>query len=520
MRSILLTICCFIISSFTLFSQTTEELNLARYWKYRERFNNYFTYQGSQNGEGLVVCIRNRELSPNMMQPNLGFGQHGIHFGYYLGVLSTEYLLLSVYNQTEAANNTFHELQLVLTAYEEQLDKCENIWGKEKVVDGFFVRENVPTNFLSDTIEYGRMHKTHFNQGLTPENVWDKNQANFAGVPKGHPGWVDVVDVREASNKEPMSQDEAYGMMMGLALVARCVPELHDRAADLLEKITLHIINKNPNYHCSGISYYIYKPNCQKVSESAGGNTGAMGYGIAAAAASVTGKDFETFMNPYSNKQVKSVGEKPYNRKFYDRLLRSGNIKLLWNIVYYGAPGEQEWNRSMISTLAAIGDSWYPDTEKGIANNALHTSGTRANHDWRSFYLTLWRFLYGHEGNMNEKSLIMSELSSAPWEGPYNYVSPEHPDNHAEGGWAHEYRYRATFDEQYKGRGHKGVFNGLDYMLMYNLYQLVYGTEDKSIPPYVPASNENLQIQSADFIQADWNLKDKTIFEQKIKKKK
>ncbi|MCL2132229.1 MAG: hypothetical protein FWH36_07255 [Lentimicrobiaceae bacterium] len=475
------------LQTIAVFSQTVEENNLARYWKYRERFSKYFIYRGFQNGEGHVVCIRNRANPKNSreMLPNLGFGQHGIHFGYYLGMLSTEYLLLKTYHQPQAADNTLNELCSALKAYTEQMEKCENQWNKEKIVDGFFIRENVPPDFLADTSPYGLAHKLHFNQGLVRENVWDTAQNTIAGVPAGHPGWAETVDVRALNNKEPMSQDEAYGLMMGLALVVRCVPELKDDAADLFEKITLHIINKNPNYRCSAIGYYIYKPDCQKVSESSGGSTGALAYGIAAAAAKTTGKEIAYFMNMYNNKRVKSEGTKPYNRKFYDRLVKKGNVKFLWNVMSRGVPGNQEWNRSMVATLAAMGDSWYPRTSKGIENNALHKKGKTVSHDWRSFYLTLWRFLHNYEGVSAEKILIENELANAPWEGPYNFVNAKDTSNHAKGGWAHEYRYRATISEQYSGTGHKGVFNGLDYMLMYNLYRLVYVSSDPTIAPYL-----------------------------------
>ena len=44
------------------------------------------------------------------------------------------------------------------------------------------------------------------------------------------------------NTKEMMSQDEAYGIMMGLALVAKCVPPLADNARHLFKLIALHII--------------------------------------------------------------------------------------------------------------------------------------------------------------------------------------------------------------------------------------------------------------------------------------
>ncbi len=455
----------------------TEQENLAKYRHYRQRFNQYFMYIGDRPGESLVVCARNRDF-----KPQLSYGQHGIHFGYYLGVLATEYDLLMRNEQHNQASETLEELSYALLAYEEQLDKCEQYWGKEKCLDGFFVRENVPLDYLDSNTESGRSHLESLNRGLTSENIWSPDNGSMKGLATGKPGWVDGLYEHPAI-KEPMSQDEAYGVMMGMALVAKCVPPLAARAIHLFELISLHIIGKNECQNCGGEGYVIKKPDCESVSESTGGVTAFFGYGIAYAAAKVTGKDIEYFYNTFDSKKISPLVNDYFQTGKLKLTIGNNNMYMLWKICKRGIPGSQEWNRSMVSTLASIGDSWGKNTNKGITNNCYWKKGPKP-HDWRSFYLSLWRFLHDKAPDNNEKKLIKSELDVAPYEGPYSFKTEKYPANYAPGGWAYVYRYRATMKEQFEGDSYIGVFNGLDYMLMYNLYQLIYAKEDTDIPAY------------------------------------
>jgi len=224
----------------------TERENLDKYWHYRQRFSQYFMYVGDKSGESLVVCIRNRDL-----QPQLCYGQHGVHFGYYLGVLATEYQLLIRNNQHQKAANTLEDLQFAMQAYEEQLDKCEQYWNKEKCLDGFFIRENIPLDFLDTSAESGKRHFDALNIELSSENVWNSDSGCMNGLENGNPAWVNgLYDVH--AQKDPMSQDEAYGVMMGVSLVAKCVPPLAERAKSIFELISLHIIGKNACQNCGG----------------------------------------------------------------------------------------------------------------------------------------------------------------------------------------------------------------------------------------------------------------------------
>ena len=78
------------------FPQTAE--NLVKYWNYRDRLK-YFVVTGDKYGESQIICVRNRVYAEgdvdNSESEAADFGQHGVHTGYYLGVLATEYYLLN-----------------------------------------------------------------------------------------------------------------------------------------------------------------------------------------------------------------------------------------------------------------------------------------------------------------------------------------------------------------------------------------------------------------------------------------
>ncbi len=476
MKNFLLLIVALFCTIFSVFAQTETE-NLAKYQFYRQRFNQYFIIVGEHEGENMVIGNRNRYMGKGIC-----FGQHSIHFGYYLGMVATEYALLVRNGDLVQAQADLQELSSALNAYCEQMDKCEHRYNQEDRLDGFFVRENVPTDFLDTTTVLGLAHRQALNQNLNSSHVYDTSTGCFTGLEKGMPAYVNTL-FQVYKNKELMSQDEAYGIMMGLALIIKCVPDLAERAKEIFTLIALQLVGKNPYRSCPNDGYIIKKPDCQPISESSGGNTALFGYGIAAAAAKATGLPIDTFINSLSIKDYMYCLRKYNLTGKSAAIIGFNNMYYIWKICGNGVPGNQEWNRSMAATLGAIGDSWGKHTDKSISKNVYWKKGEK-QHDWRTFYLSLWRFLHDKTPNDTEKLMIQTELNAAPPFGPYNYKSQQFPDNFAKGGWAYTYRYRATFEEQFSGSKLTGNFSGLDYMLMYNLYQLLYAPADGNIPPF------------------------------------
>ncbi|MGP8214636.1 MAG: T9SS type A sorting domain-containing protein [Bacteroidia bacterium] len=76
-------------------------------------------------------------------------------------------------------------------------------------------------------------------------------------------------------------------------------------------------------------------------------------------------------------------------------------------------------------------------------------------------------------------------INSAPWDGPWYHSNTDLASN----GWASDRRF---IDATGNGGGSEGNFNGLDYMLLYNLYCIMTEQTSSSFPPitsYTIATN-------------------------------
>ncbi|MEI7463610.1 MAG: T9SS type A sorting domain-containing protein [Candidatus Taylorbacteria bacterium] len=133
-------------------------------------------------------------------------------------------------------------------------------------------------------------------------------------------------------------------------------------------------------------------------------------------------------------------------------------------------------NFVMASTLAAIGSSWnsqiwFPPVCPQINGNNTESTITNLleNYNIHTLYLLLYKVLHPDIGFSNDPlPLSLSQLHSAPGEGPFKYGD----DDHSGGGWAASYKWRNNLTDQNNGST-LGNFCGCDYMLFYNLYLLV-----------------------------------------------
>jgi len=463
----------------TSFSQNDVE-NMIKYWHYRERLK-YFIVPGIKQGESEVISTRNRmddyynNPTPPYTYKNSDIGQHGVYFGYYLSVLATEYRLLSDNYRTAEANNTLAELNLALDQFINYMDECEYYWNETNTVDGFFVRENVPCDFLDTNAANGisttgKKHLDLLNKDLTPYNVWDDTNKTFRGLTRGHPGYSDFINAQMCSDSEdkkpPMSQDEAIGVLQGLALISKLCPSYEaNRSKDIACNIVTYIKN---SYAAHGpLPWQIYTPIW---GQTDGGGTGFSWF---------FAYPFEKVANKISSGcttyEVGYPGELSWQAQKY---IRIGPI----------------FNQSMAATLAAMSKSWnigitikigcciswcppytclqipikIPATGWGIKNS------TKVNNN-ETFYLLLYEVLQNKSTSYLEQSKALTQLNSAPCEGPYDYGDDIHPQNDIYGGWSSSYRWRDYIYEQQGGNGVKGNYNGLAYMAFYNLYHLIYG---------------------------------------------
>ena len=444
----------FFLLVFDTFAQN-DSLNMLKYWSYRKRLE-YFVMPGQSRGESQIVGIRNRmDYGAN----DINFGQHSIYFGYYLGVLATEFKLLQNSNDTIHSYQTKNELYFALYQFVNYLDKCEHLLFKNcnDSIDGFFIRYNIPCDFLENT-----KNKSYFNKDLNSKNTFDSLSRTFKDLPPGHPAWIDKVSECDTI-PQIFSQDEAIGLLLGLALVYKCMPDSSYEKI-LARQIAYNVINYIRNSSrlygkALSLRWIIYKPSGVKLKTREGGFAFLYAQG---------------FMKALTFFDIK-------NDNFWRKLTRYPQDLFFQCSQFF--PGPNPDNNTMITTLAAIGDSWRATIPLFGLVFRINTTRYGIKHktsyqDWDAFYLLLWDVLNSKNNlKTNDFSKALDQLNKAPVNGPYNYGKRNNPEGT---GWSSSYKFhlKKKFQMGLKD-GILGNYNGLDYMLFHNLYCIAKGLQLK-----------------------------------------
>jgi len=470
----------FYLSPFLTFAQSPEE-NLLKYWYYRDRLK-YFVVPGEKQGEGDMAGVRNRDLSLN-----LDFGQNCVYNGYYIGILATEFRILKDNGYITDATNTEQELVYALRQFYNFLDRCEHWWGDPDTNDGYFIRTAVPSDFNLENDINGKTspqnaffndqyHHDILNHKLNDQvHYW--TGSTFGDLPHGHPGACGIYiggGVEDGSSfgeqgfPEWYSQDEAIGLLMGLALVYTCMPdatiiieETGKNSQLSAQEFALLIIEKI----CGNYSWRILNPDPN--GHPLFWDCTSFAYGYAAAG------------NWFSNGTIPTLH---YFVNEYNECMARG----AWNSID-GLPLGLT-NHIMESTLAAIGSSWHSQVFLPPLCPILNGNNTEAtitnlleNYNIHTFYILLYKLLHPDVTLYTDPyPLSIDQMNGSPYEGPFNYGNDIHSGN----GWAFTYKWRGNLDEQNNGST-IGNFSGCDYLLFYNLYILSTNT---SVPDYHPYS--------------------------------
>ena len=421
----------------------------------------YFVKPGLNQGESNVAGNRNdRNVLPN--DKNLQFGDQPLYLSYYIGVLATEYKLLSDNHNVNgvdnsvAINNTLLELYYALEAFK-RLDECEMDppWGKSQAsYDGFFCRSTVVDTIVPGgnqslfIDEPGNME--YFNKGLAPNQSY----------PDGHPDYIDWCSSDYPSETgNTMSKDLAIYSLIGFALTVKCLPDhtlyftdhktgisyacnFEEYAQELTHKIVSYVYNNN--------SWVIVDPK---------GNFVDKGW----------------WAKPYSYPFCKAEQFICQTTYFYHSLVYSDLTNwAAWQSLQQPIHMGIVYNKSMKLTLAAISNSWRNPHIPVINSTYLSINAIGRNYNWETFYTLLWQFLHDKNKNLNTGK-IKVQLAHAPCGGPFSYFKEDEPNSYcADGGWGSVLRWRCGTDAQNHGdKDFPANYNGLDYMLFYNLYRLV-----------------------------------------------
>ncbi len=461
----LLNVYCF-LCWWLLFMQTvsaqTPVLNAEKYWLYRERLLEEFMVSSSGNEAGTHIPASIRHMGRGQMR----WGDATINMSNFMAVLATEYSLLK--GQGHPTENTLQELHRALLAME-RLDAIApeffNMAASERPLDGFFIRDDVPVNFTEQ---------------------WSDVNPAFADYPNVRSDFSNP-DIR----LNEMSQDQVWNLIVGLSLIGHLVddttlygiPEYHgsmlltiaDRAmiaayrmiAAMQAQVCVAPFRFMEGRLC--VQYWHLMNPYLGQSVKRGSGPTLLKFGFAEAGNVITGYRFGD-MHWGNSRHARIWFNIAGSLQYLQRLKRLKNIGNLYHI----------------ATTATVGSVWSTRDLVRLFNRHRKFLSP-PDHQYEHLAL-ISCVLHGDCPKILQKEQAFYEglLNTAPRHGPFNYGVDYQP---AQGSLVHypyweEYHFEWSSVNRFvwphrRGEGtievHKGEYNGLDYMLLYNLYGLVFG---------------------------------------------
>lgn len=405
-----LTLLLLLSISLPVLAQTSAE-NFEKYTALRERLRRDYVAPGTGPGDGIPASDRRPSIA------RIRWGDATIRLGWDIGVWATELALLDRQEDFPGLSLERSSTERYLYEALHALERLDNIADasfpapctSEPVLNGFFIRDDIPADF----------------------------HERFEGMDAVASDFLDFETQKE------MSQDQVYHLMIGLALVRRYVDPalmvegraLRGWAMEMAERILRHIVEGET-------PYTITNPACTR-NVARGAATQAYAPGILKMAAYVTDGAFTpTDEGPLAHFW-------PLGRRIDSGL--------------YGNPD----NLHMGMSIAAIGRGW-DDTTIGDLRHLAEENG------WEVYPL-LARALHGDDAGFCEHGDELNRLARAMLDELPLGAEPRNPRPEvAVHGWTTSSRFIRPQDQHYVGaEDSEGFeFNGLDYLLLHNLYYL------------------------------------------------
>ena len=435
-------------------SQSPEE-NLMKYWKYRKRLVEKFMI-GIGNDWGASLPIAERVYDHNVPWNNYAkWGDCTAYLSMYIATLCTEYALLA--SESQNTDQTIKELYFAMDAINRLDLHAEVAYGLPASLNGFFIRDDVNPNMINMTTVLNNLNLNNSASQQIHSFQSDYNDPNIY-------------------NKEE-SKDQIIWILMAMAMVRKLIPpstvyfdgstnlwfsggqetHLYVEAANISKRIISYMRMDNP----SGWRWIIRNP-----SNGAPVTRGWDGWSLS------TAFDASYIINTNSLYPVVQT---------QDWYLRN-TARTTWQ---YTALNQLPYSTDQdfkIELLAAITNTFpdgYINTSPGaISYNALNLADRCYNQGYR-WIPYLHKVLFeGPIFDFNLKSFLKYFLDDQRCDNTYNYGN---------GNWGSLYTSSSSFCLHPRDIGelnpiYPGDYNGLDYLLIHNLYYLVYKNE---LPPFI-----------------------------------
>ena len=378
-----------------------------KYLSYRDRLHSQFLVIGEEQGHSLPAdAIDARHMH---------FGDSTLFLGWHMGVLATEYYLLTEYDIFSGLLNpcqTLEHLYFALIALKRLMSAAPSAFETAFSVvaegsDGFFIRDDVDCSFLAYFPDIEVLQSD-----FLAEDIFDKEQ----------------------------SQDQLIHLLLGLSLVKKFIPETSlvngVNLIDACEELAFRICSWPAGTH-----WTIKNPYCGNKTVKRGAHASFFSLPIVTSLQHIRGREDEL------SDRVRAL------YKFIWKNLLKHNLSL-------GCT-----THHLVLTLGSISDSWGAKTLK-------HLMKMSYRHNW-TIYPMVNILLYSD--NLSEKRQYLEELlnttepmlRSAPDSGiSYSHSPP---------GWKASHRFLFDVDAQNEGQDYYAGkdFSGVDFLLLHNIYQIL-----------------------------------------------
>ena len=530
-------------------SYSQVEANQKLYWDYRDRLKKTFIKIGSGQGESLPMewfdfdadC---RPTGPNHTDPATNKGvihwaDATCYLGDYLGVLATEFKLLKNANQDVTA--TLSEIYYALKAIRRLDDQAEVYLSSQSShlspnPNGFFMRDDIKSSFKNNWSDR-YVHTNDRRDMVTAVSSSYGKEIETSDCSKIFPseGFFNKY------NEE--SQDQLIYLLQGLALVKKLVDdefvkptaadvgfnvvsEAKSIATDLSNYIfspksfslpfdpavasapllpltlpaltpllltldpiiissvaasltipTIFLLTTDDDLDFYDITYCIKNPVRDSLVESGGGWMQPFAYPLTETVKFITGRtqfpsvEADVHLQNTTNHISMDVEDEPKDwwENFRDQ---TGDFEK-YNIDCGPLLGEftidmsalfaSDFNKYMTILFASISNTWN--------GTQIHDHG--APYGMLSPEL-IHAVLFDESPPNSDPNFYKSYLDNAPCEGPSEYAS---------NGWNHPQRWSSPNTTRL------GFYNGMDYMLFYNLFRLKFESDYPN--NFTPYSNKN-----------------------------
>ena len=428
-------------------SPNNKVQRLMKYWLYRKRLEQDFL-TGIAGELGHNIPSHERTLNDH----TIDFSDQIIYYSYYISVLATEYKLLSNWNQP--TNKVVAELYYALKSFNDLDGFSESFfdsqWGF--TLNGFFTRDDVAMDYYTGSTPNAN-YVDAINR-LNQNNFGSLAVNSFGNTSGGSgSGWVDyVIFAHHSGSYFEESKDQVVALLLGLRIVQKCSDNLYYQNNDIKQMakdIGNRVVNwiHTPNVTPNALHWKIKNP-VTGIQVHAGYDAAGWAYGISKTYKALTGNNNPTTAATFdASWQVLKRDFKWGAHNYY---------------IAFGLIPDEGWK--MLSLLCSSG--------------CCETNWAKIDYNSRSnlipkmrfwHFPLIWHFLNG--GFLaTSQSDYEDLLDDAPCFGPYNYGN----GNYLHGNFSSPSKfYRQDIEGDDIG-GNTGDYNGLDYMLLYNMFLLAY----------------------------------------------